>query len=207
MSKLFEQAKPEPVVAPYKQMPTKRPRQLAWPKKVAKCACSSEESTCKKPQRPTLSVLFCSAGKTSCLQSKVDHEFRVTRFHEPENQARRLHDGRHPHIQKALMQNEHWPDLVRDVRFQIEQAESKGATHLALAFRCRGGKHRSVACATLFAAVASATGRDVSLFHAEFPRRACKFWGCNVCHKGHWPTTECVAEALKTWVSVKACSA
>jgi UPF0042 nucleotide-binding protein len=85
-------------------------------------------------------------------------------------------DGRDASVAAHVAADPRWPEFfsrVRDlVLFLLPAYLAEGKSHLAIAFGCTGGQHRSVAVAEALANALAAHGWQVSIRHRELERRS-----------------------------------
>jgi len=89
--------------------------------------------------------------------------------------ALRPADGRNPKVQAFIAQDPRHAEAekrFRDLALWVLPAHAEeGKSHLAIAFGCTGGQHRSVALAETTAAHLAKAGWQVSIWHRELDRR------------------------------------
>jgi hypothetical protein len=122
-------------------------------------------------------VTFVSHDKGCCFARDGAVHLDVRNFHDPPT----THDGRNEIVWQKIFTNH--PDVFTLLCRRVKEVmrESRQAT-LVLSFYCNGGKHRSVACAELFGAIATSFGLETEVVHKslEFHRnRGCACSGCN----------------------------
>ncbi|MDE3239680.1 MAG: RNase adapter RapZ [Paracoccaceae bacterium] len=87
----------------------------------------------------------------------------------------RPRDGRDPEVADYVMSDDRFADyfrLLTDlVNLMLPAQVEEGRAHLAIAFGCTGGQHRSVAVAERLARVLAEAGWQVSKRHLELERR------------------------------------
>lgn len=111
------------------------------------------------------------------LPRGVDMVFDVRFLRNPYWEASlRAFDGTDPRVAEYVMADPRFDDFfarVRDLSLSLLPAyAAEGKTHLAIAFGCTGGQHRSVAIAQHLAKALAAGGWQVSTRHREMERRA-----------------------------------
>ena len=82
---------------------------------------------------------------------------------------RQAHYGLNPLIQLMLVQSLPFSALVQRVKAFV--TEHAGDDEIALVFRCRHGKHRSVALADLFGFLFQSLGHEVTVTHQSYMDR------------------------------------
>lgn len=91
------------------------------------------------------------------------------------DEALRPRDGRDAEVRAYIAEDPAWAgffDRVRDLVLSLLPSyRDEGKSHLAIAFGCTGGQHRSVAVAELLANALAAAGWQVSIRHRELERR------------------------------------
>lgn len=87
----------------------------------------------------------------------------------------RDHDGREAAVADYIMTDERFAEyfrlLTEMVSLMLPAQVEEGRAHLAIAFGCTGGQHRSVAVAERLAGVLAEAGWQVSKRHLELERR------------------------------------
>ena len=88
----------------------------------------------------------------------------------------RARDGRDPEVAAFIQADpRHAPffdQVLTLVRFLLPAFVAEGKSHLAIAFGCTGGQHRSVALAQSLAKALAEDGQQVSIRHRELEGRA-----------------------------------
>jgi UPF0042 nucleotide-binding protein len=111
------------------------------------------------------------------IPRSVDIIFDVRFLRNPYwNEHLRGLDGRNPEVTDHIVADPRWPEFfarVRDlVLFLLPAYLTEGKAHLAIAFGCTGGQHRSVSVAEALANALAANGWQVSIRHRELERRS-----------------------------------
>ena len=91
------------------------------------------------------------------------------------DEALRAKDGRSPDVAAFVESDGRFAEFFRllceMVLLMLPAQVEEGKAHLAIAFGCTGGQHRSVAVAEKLAGVLAAAGWQVSKRHLELERR------------------------------------
>lgn len=122
-----------------------------------------------------LSVTIESFSYKRGLPRSVDMVFDCRFLANPHWQpALRTADGRDPRVAEFVRGDPNFApffDRVSDLlRFLLPAFRTEGKSHLAVAFGCTGGQHRSVALAEAVANALAVGGQQVSIRHREMDR-------------------------------------
>ncbi|WP_127902146.1 RNase adapter RapZ [Solirhodobacter olei] len=126
---------------------------------------------------PRLTVSVFSFSYRRGVPQGVDLVFDTRFLRNPHWQAAlREKDGRDPDVSGYVEADERFADyfrLLTDLVLLMLPAQlAEGRAHLAIAFGCTGGQHRSVAVAEKLSEVLAEAGWQVSKRHLELERRA-----------------------------------
>ena len=96
----------------------------------------------------------------------------------------RRHIRHHPAIQKAIVQNINWLDLLQKINIRLQLLQRQ--RHVTLALVCRSGRHRSVGVTELLATCFDRIGMTTTVHHHSedrFWRDVCRGYsgGCPDC--------------------------
>ena len=128
---------------------------------------------------PKLGLLIQSINAQTPPHPHTIKVYDVRCFSDPDSVAHfRYHDGRHPGIVSAFANNELFMNLCMDVIHIITELRRNRTTGSVLTFRCRGGKHRSVA-ASLFALYFARQNGFAPTWHYEEHVRWCTCPDCS----------------------------
>ena len=112
-------------------------------------------------------------GLPRAIDMVFDCRFLSNPHWEPRLRAR---DGRDPEVAAFIQADpRHAPffdQVLTLVRFLLPAFVAEGKSHLAIAFGCTGGQHRSVALAQSLAKALAEDGQQVSIRHRELEGRA-----------------------------------
>lgn len=137
----------------------------------------AELSALLAPGGATLSVSVQSFSFKRGLPRGADMVFDCRFMRNPHWDPKlRDKDGRDPGVDAYVAADPIFDDFFARTRALIDLTlpaqRKEGKTHVAIAFGCTGGQHRSVALAERFGAALAQDGWPVSIRHREMERRA-----------------------------------
>lgn len=81
---------------------------------------------------------------------------------------------------------------------EAEALAKSAGRQIVVAFQCRAGRHRSVACACLADAYFASLGFESQVRHFALehdPGKMCRVWACNDCRQ-NWPVDRRLVERI-----------
>ena len=105
----------------------------------------------------------------------------------------RRHIGHHPAIQKAIVQNINWLDLLQKINIRM-QILGRSQRHVTLALACRSRRHRSVGCTEALASCLNRIGIPTTTHHHNRDQ-----WWRDLC-RGYYVDDRCRSRCREcTW--------
>ena len=139
-----------------------------------------------------LSMLCNYLGRDS-RWGHVHYAFDCRRFSDPDyaDVDVRDHVGHPPAIQRSIVQNINWVDLLQKINFRLQTLQSQ--RHVTLALVCRSGRHRSVGVTELLASCLLGLGMRTTVHHHSEDR----WWkylcrGYHLDADGHFRCPDCM---------------